>query len=249
MHADIVSASIDFELAPHHDVAAYADTYARTGRLHVPGLLRDGDALRLRDALLHRAQWHLLIVHGEHRQLPLSQWDAIPAAHKQAMEASFAEGARVPGRFQARYLTTHLSNDGEPYAGPIPELAALCRFLNSSAFLSFSRAVTGDSSIRLTDVHASQYRPGDFLHRHNDLIETEYGDRVAAYILNLTPVWSAEWGGLLNFLDPAGHVDGAFTPAWNAMNFLKVPQMHFVSTVAPFVNAPRLSVSGWVRRR
>ncbi len=33
------------------------------------------------------------------------------------------------------------------------------------------------------------------------------------------------------------------------MNFLKVPQPHFVSSVAGFVTATRLSVSGWVRRR
>ena len=66
---------------------------------------------------------------------------------------------------------------------------------------------------------------------------------------NLTPVWCAEWGGLLNFLGRDGNVAEAFTPAWNALNFLKVPQEHFVGAVAGFVAEQRLSFSGWVRRR
>jgi Rps23 Pro-64 3,4-dihydroxylase Tpa1-like proline 4-hydroxylase len=237
----------DFQLAPGHDTAVYAAEFAASGRVHIPNLLRDGDARRLRQALLERLPWHLLVIHGEHRQLPLAQWEAIPPEHRQKMEEQFAAGARMG--FSARYLTSHLSNDGESYALPDPELGALVRFLNGDAFLSFARAVTGDAAITLTDVHASHYRPGDFLHRHDDRLKPEDGIRSAAYILNLTPTWRAEWGGLLNFLRDDGHIDGAFTPVWNALNFLKVPQMHFVGTVAPFVIEPRLSVSGWVRRR
>jgi Rps23 Pro-64 3,4-dihydroxylase Tpa1-like proline 4-hydroxylase len=240
--------SADFQLAPHHDAASYAAAFAAGGRVHVSNLLREEDARRLHAAMA-RVPWHLLIVHQGHRQLPLKQWEAIPPDHKQALETSFAEGARTPGQFSARYLTAHLSNNGGPYEGDDPDLQALVRFLNSAAFLSFARTVTGDDAIKLTDVHASQYRPGDFLHTHNDTIEEEFGVRSAAYILNLTPVWQAEWGGLLNFVREDGHVDGAFTPSWNAMNFLKVPQLHFVSSVAGFVTEPRLSVSGWVRHR
>lgn len=244
-----MSVDDDFQLSRHHDIAAHAAAYAREGRVHIPNLLRESDARRLHDALAQRTPWHLLVVHNGHREVPLDQWEAIPAAAKQAMEASFAEGARIPNSFRARFLTAHLSKDGEPFAGGVPELAALTRFLNSDAFLSFSRAVTGDNAIRLADIHASCYRPGDFLGRHNDHLDAADGIRSAAYILNLTPVWSAEWGGLLNFLRPDGHVDGAYTPTWNALNFLQVPQLHFVSAVADFVTAPRLSVSGWVRRR
>jgi len=238
----------DFELAQQQDIAAFAAAFSATGRVHIPNLLRNEDAVRLHAAMA-RVPWHLLIVHNGHRQLPLSQWEAIPAADRKVMEDSFAEGARTPGRFQARFLTAHLSNEGGPYEGEDPDLKALVRFLNSKSFLDFARAVTGDAAITLTDVHASHYRPGDFLHRHDDRLKPQDGIRSAAYILNLTPIWRAEWGGLLNFLDAQGHVEGALTPTWNAMNFLKVPQMHFVGTVAPFVTEPRLSVNGWVRQR
>ena len=243
-----MGAGDDFELSRDHDVAAYAAAFARTGRVHVPGLLREQDALRLHAAMAS-VSWHLLIVHNGHRRFPLSQWEAIPAADRTVMEDGFAEGACTPGRFQARFLTAHLSNEGGPYEGDDPDLKALVRFLNSEGFLDFSRAVTGDAAITLTDVHASWYRPGDFLHTHNDAIEQEFGVRSAAYVLNMTPVWQPEWGGLLNFVREDGHVDGAFKPVFNALNFLKVPQLHFVIAVAGYVTAPRWSFNGWVRRR
>jgi Rps23 Pro-64 3,4-dihydroxylase Tpa1-like proline 4-hydroxylase len=244
-----MQAGEDFQLASHHDVAAYAAAYRADGRVHIPNLLRDEDAKRLHEAMLRRTPWEILFIYDGLRTLTMSPWEALSHLQRQEMESRFAQGARTPGRFQARFLRADLSIDGEPFTGPDPDLKALVRFLNGEAFLSFARAVTGDSAIRLTDVHTSWYRPGDFLHRHNDYVPEEEGDRSAAYVLNLTPVWLAEWGGLLNFLRPDGHVDGAFTPAWNALNFLRVPQLHFVSTVAGFVAAPRLSVNGWVRRR
>jgi len=48
---------------------------------------------------------------------------------------------------------------------------------------------------------------------------------------------------------PGGHVDEAYVPAWNALNLLKVPQDHFVSQVASFVDVGRFAVTGWVRHR
>jgi Rps23 Pro-64 3,4-dihydroxylase Tpa1-like proline 4-hydroxylase len=235
----------EIALAPHHDVTAYAAAYAATGRVHIRNLLRESDAQRLHEALAKRVPWHIHVIHNGLRQIPLEQWEAIPAGQKLALEAALAEGARTPLRFEARYLTAHLSIDGEPYEDD-PDLGALVRFLNSEAFLDFARAVTGDATISLTDAHASCYRAGDFLHRHND--HAGEAARVAAYVLNLTPAWCAEWGGLLNFLGRDGNVAEAFTPAWNALNFLKVPQDHFVGAVAGFVAEKRLSFSGWVRR-
>ncbi len=39
MDAASVSTGDDFELAPQHDIAAYAAAYAATGRVHVANLL------------------------------------------------------------------------------------------------------------------------------------------------------------------------------------------------------------------
>ena len=66
-------------------------------------------------------------------------------------------------------------------------------------------------------------------------------------MLNLTPDWRTDWGGLLAFIDEDGHVAEAYRPSYNALNIFRVPQRHAVSFVAPFAGAPRLSITGWIR--
>ena len=122
----------------------------------------------------------------------------------------------------------------------------LIEFLNSSAFIGSDRRLTGDSSIALVDANATLYEPGHFLTRHDDAVDGK--NRVAAYVLNLTPVWSADWGGILNFHAGDGHVIEGYVPTFNALNVFRVPQMHGVSYVTPFAVAGRFSVSGWFRR-
>lgn len=73
--------------------------------------------------------------------------------------------------------------------------------------------------------------------------------RIAAYVLNLTHDWSVEWGGILNFLDEDGHIAEGYVPRFNALNVFDVGVPHFVSYVAPYAQAPRLSITGWLRGR
>ncbi len=68
-------------------------------------------------------------------------------------------------------------------------------------------------------------------------------------MLNLTPRWRADWGGLLLFTDEDGHVAEGYTPAFDALNLLRTPPPHRVSGVASFAPAPRLSITGWVRSK
>ncbi len=63
---------------------------------------------------------------------------------------------------------------------------------------------TQTPAIKFADVQLTRYDPGDFLLRHADDKHDE--TRKAAYVLNLTPHWRAEWGGLLAFPDRRGHV-------------------------------------------
>jgi SM-20-related protein len=96
------------------------------------------------------------------------------------------------------------------------------------------------------DAQATRYERGHYLTQHDDSA-AEKG-RLYAFVLNLTPHWRTDWGGLLNFIDADGHVAEAYAPAWNAINLFRVPQPHAVSCVAPFAGAPRLSITGWVRQ-
>jgi len=235
----------DFTLAPHHDAARYAEIYARKGRVHIPDLFSEADALRLFDALAFRTSWRLMLIHDGPTELTKEQWAAMPEEQRRRIDAEVIAAGKQ--RFEGRFLSYRFSDHGEIYAGDPPELAALSRFLNGRAFIDFVRAVTGAAEIQFADAQATLYRPGDFLHVHDDIFEQK--KRHAAYVLNITPNWKPEFGGLLAFLDENGHIDEAFTPTWNALNLLRVPQRHFVSSVAAFGNEGRYSVTGWLRRR
>lgn len=232
-------------IAPHHDPRAYAEIFARDGRIHIKDFLRDEDARRLHDALARRTPWNLTLIHDGARDITPSQWAAL--TQEQRTRLSMEVIAAAKERFEGRYCTFRLSNHGEPFEGDVPEFAALSRFLNGPAYLSFMRTLTGEGRIALSDAQATLYNPGDFLLEHDD---SNYGRKhLAAYILSLTQEWKAEWGGLLTFLDKSGDVAETYKPAWNAINILKLPQPHYVSIVAPYAGAGRYSVTGWMRER
>lgn len=115
--------------------------------------------------------------------------------------------------------------------------------LNSEAFLELGRKLTGDRSIRRSDVQASFYRPGDFLNLHDD---TGPG-RAAAFTIGLSRGWRPDWGGQLLFHDADGDVVRGFAPRFNALTVFRVPRAHSVAPVAGYAQAPRLSVVGWWR--
>jgi len=72
--------------------------------------------------------------------------------------------------------------------------------------------------------------------------------RLAAYVLNMTPSWRPDFGGILHFFDERGNVSQGFVPTFNALNVFRVPAEHAVSQVALF-GGYRYSVTGWFHAR
>lgn len=223
-----------------------ARVFAAHVRIHIPDALDETSAMTLNAAMNAAANWALVVNSGD------EVFDIKPedrAAQGPEFDARLAGLAAQGGRgaFQFIFESIRLSEAGEPYEGEPAELRALTRFLNSEAFLGFARKVTGDPSIAYCDAQATRYRPGHFLTAHDDKVEAK--KRRAAFVLNLTPRWKADWGGLLNFIDEDGHIAEGYTPAWNALNLFRVPQLHHVSYVNPLAGEDRLSITGWLRAR
>jgi SM-20-related protein len=118
-------------------------------------------------------------------------------------------------------------------------------FLNSPTMLDFVRGLTGIDQIRWADAQATWYKPGHFLKAHTD--EDAVRGRAVAYIMNLSPEWDRDWGGLLQFFDENDNVEQALTPSFNTLNIFTIPQLHSVSMVSTYVTAERLAVTGWYR--
>lgn len=233
-------------LAPNHDTAAYAKVYRRFGRIHIPGVLRNEDAVRIHQALAQRTPWDITVVQDRLvYDVKPDQQAQMSEDQKRAFDSEVHKAAAQ--HYVGRYRTCRISDHGEPYPGEVPELQALSRFLNDREFLTFIQEIVGDRSIALADAQATCFWPGDFLHPHTDVVDEK--QRVTAYVLNLTPSWRIEWGGLLGFIGPDNHVMESYRPAWNALNLLNVAELHYVSSVAQFAPEKRYSVTGWLRRR
>jgi Rps23 Pro-64 3,4-dihydroxylase Tpa1-like proline 4-hydroxylase len=237
-----VSAAFECAFADGLDPQLYADEYRRKGRIRITGFLREDCAQAIHAALVQRTPWNLTLIHDGARDITPAQWAALSDQQKAKLNQEVIEAARV--RFEGRYCTHRLSQEGEAYQGGVPELAGLYKFLGSETCLSFMRAVTGEGGITFADGVATLYTPGDFLLEHDD--EKDIAKRYAAYILNFCPRWRPEWGGLLCFPQGEGHTED-FVPGWNTLNLLRVPQPHFVSFVTPYASAGRYSVTGWMR--
>jgi Rps23 Pro-64 3,4-dihydroxylase Tpa1-like proline 4-hydroxylase len=119
------------------------------------------------------------------------------------------------------------------------------RWINSPETIDWVRKVTGHSDISHADANVTRFARGEFLTRHNDVAPTE--TRRVAYVINLSPQWHADWGGLLQFFESDGTSTEAWTPNFNSLSLFDVAHPHSVTCISPFSPALRLAISGWFR--
>jgi Rps23 Pro-64 3,4-dihydroxylase Tpa1-like proline 4-hydroxylase len=226
--------------------AKLAPVFSRLGRMHLPGILEESSALQLHAAIAGDLPWNLHYNEGDDaRDVPAAEFDALAAAERSRFMAVLYERARFG--FQYCFDNFPVSDNHE--RGVLLDLPVMQAYelMSSPAMLEFARTLTGVREICVVDAQATRYRPGHFLTAHDD------GDnakgRIAAYVLNLTPAWRADWGGMLLFHDRDGHVAEGYTPSFNALNVMRVPALHSVSYVTPSAASPRLSITGWFRTR
>ena len=227
------------------DFAAAAERLARTGRTRVPGLFGDG-AEALHEAVLAPDQpWVRTFLNPLGADIPVATLDASPPEDQAHVTGQAYAGATEGLQFLFDRL--RLGPAREAGAATPQILFDLLDLFNTEAFLAFARRLTGDDRIAFSDGQVTRYLPGHVLNRHSDA--NPRTERLYAYVLNLSPGWRAEWGGLLQFLDEGGDITETFVPSFGALNVFAVPQMHAVSTVAPFAGGPRYSVTGWWRAK
>ncbi|MBX9576029.1 MAG: 2OG-Fe(II) oxygenase [Caulobacteraceae bacterium] len=175
--------------------------------------------------------------------VPAAVFDAQDPAEKARLIAMVHEEAAAGFQFIYDRLRLGLART---LALPLPApLDGLHAFFNTPEWLDWARTLTGDDRIVYVDAQATRYLPGHFLNGHDD--RHEDAGRLYAYVLNLTPRWRPEWGGLLAFTDDEGDVTQTFAPAFGTLNVFRVPQPHLVTQVADFAPEPRFSVTGWWR--
>lgn len=230
----------------NHAIATdWADCYRSKGRVHIPGILANESAEKIFQSLSEQEKWNLVFqrnnVHTDIDADSTLLWNDAQTADFNKIVHSQAEG-------DFQYLNKAIPIYDVYHKNLLPGhfFNSLFEFLNSEPFLNFCRTVTDSPDIGFADAQATCYSAGHFLNAHDDNV---YGkDRVAAYVLNMTPHWNTNWGGALQFIGDDGHIEEAFSPKFNALNIFRVPKPHSVSYIAPFATLSRYSITGWLRR-
>lgn len=227
------------------ETAALAARLAATGRVQIPDVLDEASARALLDAARAEQGFQTVTLGGRgHVDLPAAWLESLTPAQRADMGRAAQEAATE--RFH--YLYDNLPIWDLDQAGRLGGVwKEWLSFVNGEPFLAAIREITGEDRIAFADAQVTRYRRGHFLTAHDDGIEGK--NRYHAFVLNLSPRWKIEWGGLLMFHGDDGHVAEAFLPKFNSLNLLKVPALHSVSQVSLFAGDDRLAVTGWLRGR
>lgn len=239
--------SISLALNPAHRPEAYSPLFKAHGRLHIPGVLTPDASQRLHHTLQSTGSWtrSIHVREGEDLDIPVAELEQFSLEERDHLERSLADASA--DSLQYIFDTVRISADIKARRPVAEPMKAIHRFINGPAFLEFLARVTGHDGLAFADVMATRYLPGHFLTAHGD--ENPDERRLFAYVLNVTPIWRADWGGILMFLDDDGHVAEGYIPAFNALNIFSVPQTHAVSMVTRLAQTPRLSITGWIHGR
>jgi Rps23 Pro-64 3,4-dihydroxylase Tpa1-like proline 4-hydroxylase len=180
---------------------------------------------------------------GQHRTFDAAGMDALDTQRRVAFDELVADEARRG--FQYLYERYPLFDRGEAGALADPLWRQVHGLLKGEPFLALARRLTGADIVR-ADGQITRYRRGHFLTLHDD--HDAAGTRVAAYVLNLTPSWPADFGGQLQFADAHGQVEVAVAPRLNSLSVFAVPSAHLVTAVSPFASGARFALTGWLHR-
>jgi Rps23 Pro-64 3,4-dihydroxylase Tpa1-like proline 4-hydroxylase len=234
----------DFALNPQLNLARLADRFASFGRMQIADFLTQDSANRLRDYLELTDRWrHLFNSRERTWEIPDADWEAMPRDKRDELLSVIDEGAAYD--FQYQYDTIRVPDRAAERATSNTLLDQFGEFLSSPPVLDVLMRITGADDLLFADCQATRYRSGDFLTPHNDELDGMH--RRFAYVLSLTPDWRPRWGGLLHFVDSTGGVEDTVTPRFNALALFAIGQSHYVSQVATYAPAPRISVTGWLR--
>jgi Rps23 Pro-64 3,4-dihydroxylase Tpa1-like proline 4-hydroxylase len=235
--------TVPLELNPLLNVAALRKDYAPKKRLQVRNFLTEESA-EAAHRYLEELPWGLVYNDGPN----VHQLHAHMLAQLQEREAAqIMAGIRERARDQYQFLYSFYPVLTAYFSPQVTRhrIFEFFELINSEPVIDAVRAITGLPDIRWADGQATWYQPGHFLKGHTD--EEAATGRVAAYVMNLSPLWERDWGGFLQFFDENDNIEEAFKPSFNTLNIFTIPQLHSVSMVSTYVTAKRLAVTGWFR--
>lgn len=206
-------------------------------KLRIQSILDHESSKSLSNALQHEIEFETAVYFDkQNRMLSDKAWSALPQTQKQSISKQIMNNAANGTGFI--YGRKKIDQDETN-----PLLRQAFHTLNSETFLEEMRQLSGYEELNYASMQATRFMPGQFITRHNDVVEAE--GRRLAYVFNLTPQWHPDWGGLLQFFNNDGSTLQSWTPSFNTLSLFGVNNIHSVTYVTPFAKTPRYSITGW----
>ena len=225
------------------EIDSYKTEFLQTGKTHIPQILELKDAKTLLTDIVDFPIWNLCTrLKGQHIDMDAAVTDKWPEEKMRELLHLVHEAAQ--SGFQ--YIYKNVPAYDLHHCGGHELCDRIYDSLNQPVFLELFRNLTDEPDIGFADCQITCFEPGHFLTVHDDMVEGK--NRVAAFVLNLTPDWRSDWGGALHFYDEQGHSTQALIPKFNALNLFKVGQDHAVGYVTPFATQKRYAITGWLRK-
>lgn len=232
-----------FSLSGTLNQKAAAKTFKKIGRVLIPNILEKDGADLLLQHVSTMPEMNLVFRNQQkHYDLSANGFENLDPEDKADIQNSvYSCAQREFGYMYKNYPISDLVQSGNCSA----LLRDFLEFLNTKSMLDALRRITGFQNIDYVDAQATRFDPGHFLTSHNDSVDGK--NRLAAYVLNLSPRWHPDWGGNLMLYDDENNVMDVFVPKMNSLSLFAVGTQHAVSLVSPFARRPRVAITGWLR--
>ncbi len=220
----------------HADIKA---SFNKDRKVRVKQFMLHEFAEQLLLSLSNEVKFEMALVRGgRYESISQSSWMAMDNESKKSVnDEVMSNAAKGVGFVYGRHLVTTTERNAT--------LSKFHSWINSEAVLQWVRELSGFEDISSASVQATRYTPGQFLTRHQDVVERE--QRRLAYVINLAPEWHPDWGGLLQFYEADGTTTESWAPEFNTLSLFDVKHIHSVSYITPFAQQPRYALTGWFK--
>jgi len=223
------------------DLDAITERYRVDRRVRIDNFLTEGAANQVLECLTQQVTFERIFFYlGRFHVFSDEQLAQLSEAERATMEQALLDQAAQGVGFDYHGLRMD-----EAHRAHAPQvLQDLFGAMNGTEQLGRIHRLS-DIPVVSADGQFTRYGPGNFLTRHSDKVVQER--RRIAYVLNLTPRWHPDWGGMLQFFEQSGVPRDAWEPRFNSLSLFDVSHIHSVTYVTPFAAGSRFALTGWYR--
>lgn len=231
---------MEISFSPSFNQTQAAEDYQKDSRSRIENIFNDDTAQALRASLLDTSQFrHTFVQNNAEVTASDEELNNLDTSkRKEIVDGIFNLASEGVGFFYGKKkLTPETTTNRYSIQWKVYE------WLNQPETIEMINKVTGRTDIVSANAQATQYLPGHFLTRHNDVNFHE--ERRVAYVLNFTDEWHPDWGGLLQFYTSEGEPKDSWAPIFNSMILFDTRHVHAVTYVAPYAQHARVAITGW----